>query len=532
MNLRPYQHDAINSLYWHWKENAKSNVVLQCPTGSGKSVILAELIRDVLRRRKDARILVLSHVREILTQNADHVLKHFPECPLGIYSAGLNSRGMNQVTIAGIASIYKRADEIGFQNLIIIDEAHLCGVDDDTMYRKLIDDLTKINPLLRVVGLSASPWRADCGSIVNGGLFTDLIEVVGIMDLVDSGYLVPLRSKHTELKYDVSGVSIQRGDYVERELDFAVNTPGQNSAVVREIIERGKDRRSWLIFGASKDHADQISVELLRNGIEADAIFGDTEKDHRDWLIERFKAGKMRALCNYSVLTVGFDAPCVDMIAMLRPTRSLTLYIQSAGRGMRIMDGKKDCLYLDFAGVVDYFGPITDPQIPEKRGDGTGDPITKNCPACGEIVGISTRICPVCGEAFPPPEKKKADTLHNDDIMAREVLTGAVVEWEWGVHTKRSNGSEMFRVRYYVQDSYKSIDEYLTVNHEGFPGELARRKFMELASRSGYRPTSEQNPDLRAIASDMQKMPPPREIRYKYDGKYPRIISKVWEEKT
>lgn len=536
MNLRPYQQRAIDQLYDWFRAGNTGNPCLVLPTGAGKSHIVAALCEDALTQWPETRVLMLTHVKELIEQNAAKLRAHWPGAPMGIYSASVGRKELGEpITFAGIQSIRKRAAELGHVDLVIIDEAHLVSHKDEGGYRTFIADLERVNPALRVVGLTATPYRLGHGLITDGdALFDDLIEPVSIEDLVHLGYLSRLRSKVTGARLNTEGVHTRGGEFVEAELQRAVNTRDQNERVVREVIELAGDRRSWLFFCAGVEHAEAVCDVLRAEGVEAACVTGATPKGERERIISEFKAGKLQALTNANVLTTGFDHPGVDLIAMLRPTMSPGLYVQMAGRGLRVAPGKADCLVLDFAGVVERHGPITAVEPPGRRREGNGEAPVKVCDQCAELVHPTVRVCPSCGFEFPAPEPKKLE-LRDVDIMGPPpgslVHELRVTEWEWRRHVGRSSGKESLRVRYYGGLT-ESVDEYLTLAHDGYPGDKARRTLARIATAAGLSPGWSLVDDLDEIARTMNDVPPPAVVRYtvKKPGGLPEILKREWTD--
>ena len=253
---------------------------------------------------------------------------------------------------------------------------------------------------------------------------------------------------------------------------------------------------------------------------------GETPSAERDKMLADFKSGRIRALTNANVLTTGFDAPGIDLIAMLRPTMSPGLYVQMAGRGLRIADGKTDCLVLDFAGVVEQHGPITAVNPPPKKGDKVGEAPVKVCDNCQEICGLSARVCPACGTPFPEPERPTLK-LSNLDIMGFEGTDLEVSSWHWRKHISRASGKEMLSVSYYGGLSDPPVTEYLAVTHDGYAGEKSRRLLSEVAHRASvdldYGAT-----DLHQMAQQMTEGQPPSAIEFKREGKFFSIIRRMW----
>ena len=399
LTLRPYQEAAIAAIYKYYGENT-GNCCVVIPTAGGKSLVMAAFIEGVLKAWPDQRILIVTHVRELIAQNHAEMIGLWPEAPAGIYSAGLGKReAQARILFAGIQSIHRRAQEVGHTDLVMIDEAHLIPGNSSTMYRRFLDALTRINPALKVIGLTATPFRLDSGMLHEGNdaLFTDIAYEAPVRDLIDAGYLSPLVSKQPATRLDVSKVGTRAGDYIQRDLAAAVDQEAITRAAVTEIIAHGRDRKSWLAFCSGVDHARHVAEEFARQGIICSTIFGDTPKEERDAIIAAFKRGEIRALASMGVLTTGFNAPGVDLIALLRPTKSAGLYVQMVGRGTRLAPGKENCLVLDFAGNVRRHGPI-DLVRPRRPGDaGGGEAPTKVCPECESIIALSAAECPDSG---------------------------------------------------------------------------------------------------------------------------------------
>ena len=532
--LRPYQQNAIDQLYG-WFESNSGNPCLVLPTGSGKSHIIAALCKDALQQWPETRILMLTHVKELIEQNAEKMRQHWPNAPLGIYSAGIGRRELDEpITFAGIQSVRNKAEKIGHVDMIIIDECHLVSHKDEGGYRALITALLKNNPQLRVIGLTATPYRLGHGLITDKpAVFDALIEPVSIEQLIFQGYLAPLRSKVTKAVLDVTGVHKKGGEYIESELQAAVDTSANNQAAVSEIIQLSGGRRAWLIFCAGVKHAENIAEVLQAEGVIAACVTGDMSKTQRERILTEFKSGKIQALTNANVLTTGFDYPDIDLIAMLRPTMSASLYVQMAGRGMRPKSAAKECLVLDFAGNVSRHGPITNVTPPKKKGEGTGEAPIKLCPECAEIVHMSVRECPACGFAFPPPAPPKLK-LYNDDIMGQDGTEMRVSAWTWRRHVSRASGNEMLSVTYYGALSDPPVSEYLAVLNQGYAGEKANNLLMLLARLSGapLDALDDQTNWLDQVSGIMNQAKPPATIEYKKDGKFFNVIKRNFDHAT
>lgn len=527
--LREYQLRAVNSIYEWFESGNKGNPCLVLPTGAGKSHVIAYLCKDALQNWPETRILMLTHVKEILQQNAEKMRQHWPNAPMGIYSAGLKRKELGEpITFAGIQSVRTKAKEIGHVDLVIIDEAHLVSHKDEGGYRTLLSDIYRTNPNVRVIGLTASPYRLGHGYITDKpAIFDALIQPTSIEELIHKGFLSTLRSKLTATKLEVDGVHKRGGEYIESELQAAVDTTDKNRLVAAEIVRLGFERKSWLVFCAGVAHAQHIATALQAQGITTECVTGETPSAERDRILTDFKAGRITALTNANVLTTGFDAPGIDLIAMLRPTMSPGLYVQMAGRGLRIAPNKTDCLVLDFAGVVEQHGPITAVRAPPKKGDKQGEAPVKVCDNCQEICHLSVRVCPACGEAFPEPERP-ALKLHNHDIMGQDGTDMEVTAWTWRKHISRASGREMLSCTYYGGLSDAPVTSYYAITHDGYAGEKSRRLLSEVAHRASvdldYGAT-----DLHQMAQQMTEGRPPAIIEYSREGKFYTVKKRTWE---
>lgn len=910
LTLRPYQKKTLSDLYTWFANGNAGHPCIVLPTGSGKSIIIAEFCKDTLTNWPGQKILILTHAKELIEQDADKIMKLWPGAPVGIFSAGVGRKELdNPITVAGIQSIRNRAAEVGHVDIVLVDEAHLINHRKEGSYRKFLHELREINPALRVIGLTATPFRLGHGLITDKpAIFDDLIEPVSIEELVRGGYLAPLRSKITGLRLSTAGVQKRGGEYIESQLQKAVNTKNQNYGVVDEVVKLAGDRKAWLFFCTGVKHAQTMAGILCEFGIPTDCVTGKTPKKERERILSEFKEGKLRAITNANVLcldeeteiltsdgfvgiddmspehliaawkedgsiefthpktivrryrkqdekmvsfnggmaapirvtanhrmvircglkrrsikvvsaesligkrvtipafgksmpwkikcpqrkfnsnfsrqvialsyvyrkkgieikqarvmaeeyvkkirsmkyknpdeltldecrfigfwlgdgtksggrysisqsevypeiilwaetifnniglhytkhhypqrgnmnmpavrwcfsrgtggdgqeieggiypyepylekdgtdllfgftkeqvealleglwkadglhypknqknlfitsvwksfldtlqavcsmrgisaviskqsvprknnhrqqyrfswggrqswsyvasssmletefkqervwcvtsstsflicrrrghvfvtgnTTGFDHPDIDLIAFCRPTLSPGLYMQMAGRGMRIKSHTDHCLVLDFAGVVQTHGPVTNIRPPDKKGTGSGECPVKVCPKCDELAHLSARVCPSCGHEFPPP-KPKPLRLHDDDIMGRPTEF-FVRAWYWNVETSRA-GKEMITVIYFGTDLLgKNTKEYLCLNHGGYASQKALKILSEMVMATG---ADGINPhDLEGVVSKMNKTNPPKKIIKKKRGKFDEVVSREW----
>lgn len=305
ITLYPHQRAAIDALYDWFRANKDGNPLLVLPTGSGKSVVLAAVIQEIFATWPDQRVLMLTHVKELIEQNASRLKTVWPQAPLGIYSAGLGRKdAFNPVIFAGIQSVFAKAMHLGRFDLIFVDEAHLIGSDSGSRYQVFFDAARKINPDVRIVGLTATAFRTTTGALTYGdmALFSDVAYEIGLLQLIAEGFLCPLVTKSTTTQLDVSGVKSRNGEFIQGQLERAVDQDSVTHAALDEVETYGADRGKWLVFCAGVNHAEHVTAALLARGIPAGCVTGKTPKGRRDNLIASYRNGRIRALVNANVL--------------------------------------------------------------------------------------------------------------------------------------------------------------------------------------------------------------------------------------
>jgi DNA repair protein RadD len=443
---------------------------------TGMSVVIAGFIREAIAAYADTRVLVLTHVKELIQQNFQALLRAWPEAPAGIYSAGLSRRDIHaQILFAGIQSIHRHAYTVQRCDLVLIDEAHLLGRGDSGMYRSFLKQLDEINAgLLKVVGFTATPYRLDSGLLHEGKdrLFTDVAFEVPVLDMIRQGYLSPVVPKHTETQLDVAGVASRGGEFIAKDLEAAVDRDEVTRAAVAEIVQHGQGRGSWLVFCSGVAHARHVRDAIREHGISCETVTGDTPAPERDGILAAFKAGRLRCVTNANVLTTGFDAPGVDLIALLRPTKSVGLYVQMVGRGTRLAEGKDDCLVLDFAGNTARHGPIDMVDGRKKEPAGDGEAPIKVCPECQTINHASVRRCIECDYEFPPPVVKVAPQAASNALLSTQIQAAwcDVTGVSYARHEKPGKPTSL-RVTY--ECGLARHSEWVCFEHTGYSREKA-----------------------------------------------------------
>jgi len=510
VQLRPYQQEAVQRVL-EWFRFTSDPGLLCLPTGAGKSLVIAELAR--LAR---GRVLVLAHVRELVEQN--HAKYQAYGLEADIFSAGLGQKqAARQVVFGSVQSVVRNLDafsDAGF-TLLVIDECHRVSLEEDSSYQQVIGHLRQHNPQLKILGLTATPYRLGQGFIYHRHLqqqavrgeddcfFQACLYELPLRWMVKKGYLVtPLKMDMALLAYDFSQLTrTASGTFSESELDERVRSSRVTPSIVQDIQQRAVDRRGVMIFCASVRHAEEVASRLPEE--QTALITGDLAGAERETLITAFKAEKIKYLVNVSVLTTGFDAPHVDLIALLRPTESVSLYQQILGRGLRLslQTGKEDCLLLDYAGnpwdlwapeiaspqpardtelvqvpcpacgfansfwgrttsegeVLEHFGRRCQGWLEEDSGRGEQCDFRfrfRICDNCGGEADIAARTCPHCDATLVDADSKLKQALQLKDARVLRV-SGMTLE-----ATVNGRGLPRLKVTYYDEEGVSLSDWY------------------------------------------------------------------------
>lgn len=529
MDLRWYQREAIEAIYRYLRERA-GNPCAVLPTGAGKTPVLATLCRDAVINW-NGRVLVLAHVKELLQQSVARIQALCPTIKVGLYSAGLKSRDTQYpIIVAGIQSVHDKASILGRFDLVIVDEAHLIPDSGEGMYRSFLADLMEANPDIRVIGLTATPFRLDSGPICKpDGLLNDVCYEVGIRPLIAQGHLCKLVGKSGTQTVDTRLIKVVRGEFDPEQAAKAFSSILDSA--VQEIAEKTLNRKSVLIFCQSIEHAETVADKLreiqrkilgdamqqmaparslfdlppqptaddftiavaadyleeqslpvdslryaLCNSLGVAEVYGDTKQ--RGTILEAFKAGTVKYLVNVNVLTTGFDAPNVDCVVLLRSTVSAGLFYQMVGRGFRNHPGKADCLILDYGQNLLRHGPVdllTAKQKKAKRSAGDETP-GKVCPECQTVNASGVRTCIDCGHSFVVNAPEQGGTLDGEADDTEPVSNPVTIETHevervtYRVHRKKGadeSAPKTMRVDYQIGLG-SVISEWVCVEHDGF----------------------------------------------------------------
>ncbi|MBE8564704.1 DEAD/DEAH box helicase [Vibrio sp. OPT20] len=572
--LRPYQADSVKSVIHYFRKH-QTPAVLVLPTGAGKSLVIAELARLA-----KGRVLVLAHVKELVEQN--HEKYEGYGLKGSIFSAGLGRKETDQqVVFASVQSVVRNLDSFSNQfSLLVIDECHRVPDEKTSSYQKVITHLRENNSGIKVLGLTATPYRLGMGWLYQyhtrgqvrseePRFFRDCIFELPIRYLLDEGFLTPARMIDAPvLSYDFSQLKpASTGRYKEAELDMVIEQSKRATPqIVDQIIELAKDKLGIMVFAATVRHAQEI-LGILPEG-ESSIVIGDTPTLERDQIISDFKERKIKFLVNVSVLTTGFDAPHVDLIAILRPTESISLYQQIVGRGLRLSPGKKECLVLDYAGnSYDLYQP----EVGDPKPDSDSEIITIPCPACGfnnnfwgkldsngfllehfgrkcqgyftdEDTGerehcnyrfrakycgecgadndIAARICHECDATLVDPDKKLKEALNLKDALVFECL-----EMDLNV-LKDDKGKSQLKVTYRGENQAQ-VHEFWSLTtkkqKQNFKDQFVRP---HLADR--HRPFEEASPTK--VVAHQHRFRPPQFVIARKVGRFWKMRDKIFED--
>lgn len=478
LQLRPYQLEALQAIWNYFQSGAKGNPVIAHPTGTGKSILPAFFIKEVMKIWPNQRFILLTHVSELIKQNAEVLELLWSQVPLGIFSAGLKQKeAYYPIVYAGIQSAIKNPALFGHRDIAFIDECHLISQDESSQYLTFLSTLKLINPALKIIGMSATPFRMGQGMITDGGLFTDIVHDMTSLHafnkMIDGGYLAPLVPRRTKTELDVSNVGMAKGEFIAKQLQAAVDKEELNYAIVKEIVEAGQNRQSWLIFSSGIEHAEHISTLINSFGISCAAVHSKQKTEFNNDAITAFKQNELRSIVNYGKLTTGFNHPAIDLIGMVRATMSVPLWVQMLGRGTRPNDGKDNCLVLDFARNTPRLGPINDPIIPRKKGEKAGDTPVKICEACGVYNHCRVRFCTNCNNEFEFQIKIVAkpgtEELIKSDLPIIEIFN--VDKVIYNAHNKLGSPQSM-KVTYFC--NMQMFKEFICLEHGGMASKRAR----------------------------------------------------------
>lgn len=544
---RWYQDEAEFSIFDYFERGNKGNPVVAMPTGTGKSVVIAKFIRKVFELWPNQRLMMLTHVQELIEQNAEKLQSVWPTAPLGIYSAGLDSRDtIMPIVFGGVQSVgpaIKKALEadnglplnarhFGHRDLLLIDECHLLSDKEDSYYQYIIAQLRMINPYLKVIGFTATPYRMKMGMITDNGIFTDVCyDITGVESfnrLIAEGFISPLIARPTKVEINVSNVGVVGGEYNQKQLEKEVDSDDIVFAISREICETAYDRNCWLIFATGIDNTEHFASVLQSYGQDVYAVHSKLSKQTNRERLAAYNAGEIRGIVSGQKLTTGYDNPRIDYIADANPTLSPGKHVQKLGRGTRPAPwvNKVNCLCGDYAGNIRRLGPINDPRIPNRPGKGGGDAPVRICEQCGVYNHATARFCINCGCEFMFETKLFAtagflEPIRGDAPIVEYFDVKKVI---YNLHEKRNDQGvltkpPMIKVSYFC--GFQMFNEFVTLEHPGWGAKRARDWWRQ---RHHEEPPMTTYEALRRVS----ELRSPARIRVHVNKKYPEVLSAEW----
>jgi len=495
IQARYYQDEAADCLFPYFEENAVGNPLIVLPTASGKSIVIPLFLRKVFDRYPLAnmRSLIIVPSKELVKQNAKKMRAMLPNVSLGINCDGLKKRDTWQNNVIGTpGSIVSMVKEIGHIDLILVDEAHTIPEKEAAVINLIIAGLKAINPNLRMIGLTATPFD-NYGLIVRHdpktgectSLFTHIpytrIAPEDFLEFIHKGWLCPLIAVGTTTKYDVSSVGMSRGDFNQRELQDCTDKEWITRLAVSEIIAtfHAKNRHCGLVFANGIQHAEHVCEEMQAQGMTATVIHSKLKDDVRNERLEAYHRGEYDFMVNNGVLTIGYDHPPVDLIAVIRHTCSIPLWVQILGRGLRPYDWnnpeqyipgfeytKSETIVMDFADNTSRLGPIDNPFFKKRSKGDSGDAPVKICPVshCQAYNYASARYCYNCDHEFKFEVKYTGQSSGDSPLSNTEPVRDWVnVQYVNYTKVTGSGGLNMMKVIYHAGS--KTYSELVCLEH-------------------------------------------------------------------
>lgn len=402
--LRPYQQNAHDAAI-AWLRRSVEPCLIEAATGAGKSHVIAAVAESLHKISGGKHILCLAPSSELVEQNRAKYLA--TGAPASIFSASAGGKCLRHPVVFGTPQTVKNGIRRfgGRFCAVVIDECH--GVTPTVRY--IVDELRVINPNLRVLGTTATPYRLGSGYIYSmdedgqpvgedaaaDPYFVAKVYTIGARELISQGYLTPpVIGQIGADNYETEHMQPNTlGKFSKTDVDQAYHGHGRKTAaIIADVVAKSRDRQGVMIFCATRQHARE-ALASLPPGLSA-LVTGDTPQGERKAIISRFKARELKYLVNVSVLTTGFDAPHVDVVAILRKTESVGLLQQIVGRGLRIDDGKDDCLVLDYAQNLEEHCPDGDifaPKVRAKFNGSEAGTIKAECPSCSGVNTFAAR---------------------------------------------------------------------------------------------------------------------------------------------
>lgn len=533
ITLRRPQELAVHAVLNHWMTGGGNPLVSMC-VGSGKSYVQAALAKELIDRWPGVRILGLTLTQELIEQNYEAMRKYWPAANVDINSAGLKRRATNaDIIFAHPMSIHKALAALGPRHIVLVDETHNVSHNvEKTVYGRIFQGLRNSVPDLRVGGFSGTLFRTDSGHLLDEWkgqrpIWDKCVYHYGLLDGIEDGFLVPLVSRDTAIKQSVQGVGVRNGEFIDKDLQKALDKDEVNLAIVDDMLRQMHDRNHVIVYEAGVALAEKFTQMIRDRGGSAVCVTGDMSNADRASAFQYFESGAAKFLTNVAIATTGYNFPPVDGVVWRRPTKSAGLLIQGSGRAMRAHPGKESALALDYAGNYERLGTIDLIDGKKSFTGGKEAPPTKVCPQCSQRHATGKLICG-CGFVFPRAsvEEKLSTTASSGAVLSNQVNA----QWRdvgrvtYSVNRRRDAvgkevGKPTFRITYILGFS-ESASEFLAFESDKPAGKhFAKQKWLA-RSTTDVMPTTAD--EALALSNTLRK---PGRVYVKKEGKYYQIIS-------
>lgn len=504
MQLRPYQQECLDATLTELRRTP--NVLIQAATGAGKTIFFSALIRHCMEQY-NMRIGVVAHREQLVRQAADKLLKVWPggAPQIGMACASVSNvvELERPVVIGSPQTLANRLNDMPPLHMLIVDEVHrLPPANVQSQYGDLIHRLRDYYPEMRLVGVTATPYRLQHGYIYGTqcrksekNWFDFLTYSIGIKTLQDQGFLVPYRALQANAP-DLSHVKKTAGEYSLSDLGREMSGALHVGSAVKAVQDYAPDRQHIVVFAVTIEHARALRDAFRAAGFSAACVHSKQPQAKRLAILDDFDNGRLQVVCNVGVLTEGWDCTSVDCMVMCRPTLSAALYVQMVGRGLRLHEDKEDCLLLDLSGNWVQHGDPNDPLVEWSEGARGKKPILQNneqapgmeCPSCHTLVQSSAIMCPWCGYELKLLQNNRLDLTECTAPPPQfGVQQARVLEYSFAPYTSRA-GNYMLKLSMSCEIEGKvfpvNVNHFMDIEGQGSDRGLNRavHDWMQLSS--------------------------------------------------
>lgn len=549
MILRPYQETAFNAI---WQAlQTEYNVLLEAACGAGKTILFAKIAQRLLAENPSFRVLFLMD-REILVRQTEEKLRAVaPELTLDVgiicASASKVKTGDKRITIASRQSLINGLLNFVAPQLTVVDECHMMAIPKDNeqdQFGKIISALRNYNPHMRILGVTATPYRLNDGYIYGkkhapklNPYFDDVHHRIRVSELLGLGFLAPLFGKTVtpqSFEQRLESIGLVGGEYNAGQTAALMSEALYVDGVINAYKDHAVNRKKAIVFCVTIEHAKKVTQAFNDAGIPALELHSELDNlnSYAAWNEIKRNDNDIKVFVSVAMLTTGLDVVDVDCIIMARPTKSTALYKQILGRGMRMAPNKIDCLVLDLVGNNHRFGTDLDKLIVEyKQGFGKGESkksVEKECPQCGAVLHPAVRICFECGFSFAAEFSGDTPELQDVEYGIKPPKEYKVLSLVHFVHKSKKTKFDLLRIMIELEtgDMLKplSVNQWVCFEADGYSG-FAVTKGRQTWSLF----TSEPMPSTAREAAEMILVKPDIVI-VDESGKYPEVKKLIFEE--